>query len=208
MARVVLILPLMALAQGCGGGSSSSPGGYGYGYNYGPVGEFKDDAPPNRQQSAADFPMTFVDHEGKPVDVGQYKGRKNVVLVVLRGIPQDQYGGFCPNCLAQTKSLSASHPEFGKRDAVVLTVFPGPSERVNEFIQKAVEAPKLPFAVLLDKNMSVCERLGIRGDLAKPSTYILDKKGDVVYAYVGETSVDRPSTKALLAQLDKLQAAK
>lgn len=206
MIRFNLFLPMM-LALGCGGGSSSAPVSN-YNYDYGTVGDFKDDAPANKQLAAKDIPLTFVDHEGKPVDVGQYKGKKPVVLVVLRGIPQDQYGGFCPNCLAQTKSLSTNHPEFEKRNAVVLTVFPGPSDRINEFITKAAETPKLPFAVLLDKNLMMCDKLGIRGDLAKPSTYILDKKGDVVYAYVGETSVDRPSTKAILAQLDKLQAGK
>jgi hypothetical protein len=51
----------------------------------------------------------------------------------------------------------------------------------------------------------VVNKLGIQGDLARPSTYILDKQGAVVYGYVGETQVDRPSVKALLAQLDKLQ---
>jgi hypothetical protein len=50
--------------------------------------------------------------------------------------------------------------------------------------------------------------LGISGDLAKPSTYILDKKGNAVFAFVGETTADRPSVKALLAQLDKLNAKK
>ncbi len=204
MVRFILLL-LFVLALGCG--SSSSPK-YGANYNYDTVGQFKDDAPANKQQSAKDLPLAFVDHEGKPVDVGQYKGKQNVVLVVLRGIPQDQNGGFCPNCLAQTKSLTTNYPEFEKRNAVVLTVFPGPSERISEFIQTAIAAPKLPFAVLLDKNMLMCDKLGIRGDLAKPSTYILDTKGDVVYAYVGETSVDRPSTKAILAQLDKLQVGK
>ena len=34
---------------------------------------------------------------------------------------------------------------------------------------------------------------------------VFDKKGNVVYAYVGETLTDRPSLKAILAQLDKLQ---
>src|SRR5688572_28997968 len=128
--RVLLFL-LLILALGCGGGSSSSPVNS---YNYDTVGQFIDNAPANKNESAKDLPLTFVDHEGKPVDVGQYKGKKNVVLVVLRGIPQDQYGGFCPNCLAQTKSLCANHAEFEKRNAVVLTVFPGPSERINEFI--------------------------------------------------------------------------
>ena len=65
---------------------------------------------------------------------------------------------------------------------------------------------KVPFALLLDQDLKAVELLGIRGDLAKPSTYILDKQGNAVFAFVGESTADRPSVKALLAQLDKLNA--
>ena len=57
--------------------------------------------------------------------------------------------------------------------------------------------------MLLDKECQACDRLGIRDDLAKPSTYVLDTHGNLVYAYVGETSTDRPSVKAILAQVDQ-----
>jgi peroxiredoxin len=58
---------------------------------------------------------------------------------------------------------------------------------------------------LLDRDCTACDRLGIRADLAKPSTYVLDTKGNVTYAYVGETSTDRPSVKAVLDQLDRAE---
>ena len=62
----------------------------------------------------------------------------------------------------------------------------------------------LPFPLLLDENYQNIEKLGIRGDQAKPSTYIIDKQGKVRFAYVGATTADRPSIKALLDQLDAL----
>ena len=67
---------------------------------------------------------------------------------------------------------------------------------------------KVPFVMLLDTDLNAVKTLGIEGDLAKPSTYILDKKGNAVFAFVGETTTDRPSVQALLAQLDKLNAKK
>ena len=104
----------------------------------------------------------------------------------------------------------ANAGEFKKRDGAVLVVFPGPSERVAEFIDQArtqaAGVADAPFPVLLDRDCTACDALGIRGDLAKPSVYVLDKRGNVVYAYVGETLTDRPSVKVLLAQLDKLKA--
>jgi peroxiredoxin Q/BCP len=168
---------------------------------------FKDDAPANANPNPAEFPHAFVDHLGNPVDLTQYHGKKKVVLVVLRGMPRSERSSFCPSCLAQTGSLMANQAEFSRRGAEILVVFPGPSDRVGEFLQKVkVQTPGEParvFQVLLDRECRACDRLGIRDDLAKPSTYILDTAGKLVYAYVGETSTDRPSVKAVLTQLDQ-----
>ncbi len=179
-----------------------------YQVNYGTA-YFKDDAPANRKAGDVSLPNSFVDYKGAPVDLKKYReggpNPKNLVLVMVRGIPQSPGGVPCPYCVAQANSMAANYADFQKRDAEVLVVFPGPTEKVQDFIDQSAKKPELPFPLLLDKDMQVCDRLGIRGDLAKPSTYILDKKGNVTYAYVGETNMDRPSLKAVLAQLDKLQ---
>jgi peroxiredoxin len=171
--------------------------------------EFKDDAPANARVSATDFPLSFVDADGNPIDLTRYRGKQKVVLVVLRGVPRSEKGGFCPSCLAQAGSLMANREEFARRGAEVLVVFPGPSDRLGEFLQRArAQAPgetDRAFRALLDQECRACDRLGIRDDLAKPSTYVLDTHGNVVYAYVGETSTDRPSVKAVLAQLDRAE---
>jgi peroxiredoxin len=173
---------------------------------YGTV-PFKDDAPANARPAAGTFPTSFVDRFGRTVDLTRYKGKQKVVLIVLRGLPLSTPNEFCPSCLAQVSGLLANEDQFRSRGAEVLVVFPGPSERVGEFLQSATTMtpgePPVRFPVLLDKDCSACDRLGIRADLAKPSTYVLNTKGEVVYAYVGETSTDRPSVKAVLARLDQ-----
>jgi peroxiredoxin len=167
---------------------------------------FKDDAPANA--TAADFPTEFVDKDGKPVDLSQFRGMKKIVLVVLRGMPTSEKGNFCPSCLAQTSSLMANQVEFARRGAELLVVFPGPSDRLGEFLARAARQtpgePVREFQMLLDTECRACARLGIRDDLAKPSTYILDTYGNLVYAYVGATSTDRPSVRAILSQLDNV----
>ena len=175
---------------------------------YGTV-PFRDDAPANAIVADGSFPQSFVDVDGKSIDLEQYRGKKKVVLVMLRGIAKSERGGFCPSCLSQTASLSANLAAFEEHGAVVNVVFPGPSHRVAEFIEsvkvKSVD-PKLPCPkMLLDRECVACEQLGIRDDLAKPSTYILDLRGRVVYAYIGETSTDRPSVKAILAHLERIR---
>lgn len=169
---------------------------------------FKDDAPPNATVPAGGFPSTFVDARGETVDLTKYHGQR-VVLVVLRGLAKSEGGAFCPSCLVQVGGLSANREEFTKRNAEVLVVFPGPADRVGEFLRTAKRQtpgePDWTFRLLLDQDCSACTRLGIRDDLAKPSTYILDSRGNVVYAYVGATSTDRPSVKALLTHLDRAE---
>lgn len=188
-------------------------------YGYGPVDlvakakEFHDDPPAAKTRTvAADkMPLTFIDLDGKQVDLAAFKGKSNVVLVMTKGMPLAYGGVFCPGCLAQMNALVANVAEFKKRGAEVLVVFPGPSEKAGEFLTnaKAIDGDKpSPIPLLLDKDFVAVNVLGISGDRAKPSTYIIDRKGNVVYAYVGETTTDRPSIKALLGQLDKLAEKK
>ncbi len=175
--------------------------------------QFHADPAPNRTVSGEQVPLQFVDMNGKSVDLASHRGKSNVVLVVVKGMPKSPGGAYCPGCLAQVNSLAANYDEFKKRDAEIVMVFPGPSDKLPQFLTTAkVDGvggnPKVPFALLLDQDLKAVDALGIRGDLAKPSTYILDKKGNAVFAFVGETTTDRPSVKALLAQLDKLNAKK
>ncbi len=167
----------------------------------------------NKSVKGDELPLKFLDMDGKQVDIAAYRGKSNVVLVVVKGMPQFPGGVFCPGCLAQVNALTANYADFKSRDAEILMVFPGASDKLPQFLSNAkVDGtngnPKVPFSLLLDTDLKAVESLGIRGDLAKPSTYILDKKGNAVYAFVGETTTDRPSVKALLTQLDKLNAKK
>jgi peroxiredoxin len=205
--RLVWSLFPFALLAGCGQAPVSVPHlDYSNSSSYA-VEPFKDDAPTNASVDPATFPLSFIDLHGQPVDLSKFRGQKKVVLVVLRGMPQSPGGQFCPSCLAQTSSLLAQRQKFTERGAEVLLVYPGPTDRLGEFLQTArMQTPGEPqqaFRVLLDEECRACDRLGIRADLAKPSTYVLDTRGNLVYAYVGATSTDRPSIQAILAQLDK-----
>jgi peroxiredoxin len=177
-------------------------GGYGYGE---PVGQFKDDAQSNAQLDPESLALDFVDSTGKPVNINDYRGSKNVVLIFTRGYP----GFVCPNCSTLTSRLIANHDEFTKRDAEVLVVYPGDKAHLDDFVKASKPAQSadkpVPFAILLDEGFQAVDKLKIRADLAKPSTFILDKEGQVRFAYVGASSADRPSIKAMLDQLDAIQ---
>ena len=101
-----------------------------------------------------------------------------------------------------------------ERDADVLLVYPiakpDQSQRLDEFLRATYQrsspaVSQTPFPVVLDVGLKAVDALGIRRDLAKPATYILDKKGQVRFAYVGNSLSDRPSIKAILKQLDAIK---
>jgi peroxiredoxin len=168
--------------------------------------EFADAAQSNAKPASGDLDLSFLNLEGQKVDLQSFKGKKNVVLVITRGYP----GTLCPFCLAQASRLIKNYPEFSRRQAEVVVVFPGPKEHVYDFSRSSqadAAASKFPFPLVLDEDLKVVDKLGIRGNLAKPSTFILDKQGRVRFAYVGTSTADRPSVKSMLAQLDAIGKA-
>ncbi len=174
----------------------------------------------NAKVSGEQVPLQFLDMEGKAVDLASFRGTSNVLLVVVKGLPQttsEPYKGqFCPGCLAQVNALAANYDKFKAKDTEILMVFPGPTDSVGQFladghVDGTGDNLKLPFRLLRDTDLNAVTALGISGDLARPSTYILDKKGNAVFAYVGAAgagTTDRPSVQALLDRLDKLNAKK
>lgn len=167
---------------------------------------FLDDVETNAQLPTDINELTFINTQGEQVKLTDYHGKKNVVLVITRGFS----GQLCPFCRTQSSRLVANYEEFSQRDAEILLVYPGGSEHLGEFIDAAKvsekkEVDQIPFPILLDSDLTAVNFLQIAAELAYPSTYILDKEGNVRFAYVGEEINDRPSVKAMLAQIDMIQ---
>lgn len=165
--------------------------------------EFQDQVESNRQDDGTVSKLQFVDSEGNAVRLDQFRGKKNVLLVFTRGF----YGQLCPFCTTQTSRLIANYDKFTARDTEVLLVYPGSKAQLPEFKQASLESSgseSFPFPVLLDEDLAAVKQLGIAAHLAYPSTFIIDKQGQVRLSYVGSNPADRPSIKALLAQLDQL----
>jgi peroxiredoxin len=216
--RALCVIGLLAGLAGLAGcGSSPTTSGD-------PQGErLKRDAnnfhekPANKNVTGEQMPSEFFDKDGKKVELATYRNKKNVVLVVVKGFPNFAAypNQFCPGCLAQVNSLVANYPKFQEKDAEILMLFPGPTDRLPQFLADG-RADPVPFPMLTDKDLKAVTALGIASDAirqAVPSTYILDRQGKVAFAYVADTSLqdvtfDRPSVKSLLDQLDKLNAKK
>ncbi len=172
--------------------------------------QFKDDVQSNVVADGSIGDLTFTDINGNEASLNDYLGKKHVVLIVTRGFFN---GTICLYCSTQTSRLLTNYSKFSQRDAEVVVVFPvetpDDSRRHRDFavtVRNKLDTPvdKIPFPIMLDVELKAVDQLGIRKDLSKPATYILDKQGQTRFAYVGDSLADRPSVKALLDQLDAL----
>ncbi|QEF97597.1 AhpC/TSA family protein [Stieleria maiorica] len=152
--------------------------------------------------------LRFTDKDGNQVVLAEVMTRDYLVLVITRG----WYGGVCFYCASQTSRWARRFDELEPYNAQLVVIFPTETEedapKLGELTKriKGGEIPNqdVPYPILLDINLSSVDQLGIRAELAKPSTYIIDREGRVRFAYVGESIADRPTVDSVLRQLGQL----
>ena len=203
----VALLALLSSLSACG---KPAPGPYDY---YAGAIKFIDDAPANEKLEEGLSDLTFTDLDQKESTLAQIAQGRPVVLVITRGNTTP----ICPYCSTQTAEYFRDYSKFKERDCEVVIVYPvedradGP--KLPAFLKDArtkLQDPKqpVPFPVLLDVQLKAVDRLGIRKALSKPATYIVDREGTVRYAYVGANIADRPSTIAVLKEVDRFAPTK
>ncbi len=145
----------------------------------------------------------FLRDDGTVVDLNELRGQR-VVLIIMRGFA----GAVCLHCSTQMLALVKHLEEFKERNTRVFVVYPGDAGTVPVFIEsvRALDARfRPPFPLLLDVDLAAVRAFLIEGSVAKPTTMILDNKGIVRWAYVGQDPADRPSIELVLRQLDQIK---
>jgi peroxiredoxin len=211
------IIASILFLTGCGGGGGEYPRpdrdsatvSQGFDPATGEI-RFNDEAVANADPADRLTKIQFAAESGKKIAPADYIGKKNLVLVFVKGYT----GSICPFCSAYTSGLISNYSAISQREAEVLLVYPvarpEQSAHLSEFLEGIFKhsvpaATQTPFPVVLDVGLAAVDVLGIRKDPSKPATYILDKKGHVRFAYVGNSLADRPSIKVILQQLDAIK---
>jgi len=153
-----------------------------------------------------ELPWTrFYRADGEVVDLDDYRGKKKIVVVVLRGFARE----VCVYCVTQTEALCDNIEEFEQEGCEVFVVYPGELNRLEVFLESFKQVSKHmgepPVGVLYDRNMELVTRMGITSEFAIPSTFVVDERGVIRYSYVGREVDDRPSTKAVLEAIRGLK---
>jgi len=152
--------------------------------------------------------LTFTNEAGVAVKLADVMSKDYLVLVITRG----WNNGVCIYCVSQTSRWARRYEELEAYNAQLAVVFPVETEAdathssdLGARIRKGpIDNDRIPFPILLDINLTGVDQLGIRSQLAKPSTYIIDRKGRVRFAYVGESIADRPTVDSILSQLSQI----
>jgi thiol-disulfide isomerase/thioredoxin len=129
--------------------------------------------------------IPFLDAAGKEKTLAEFKGR--VVLVNF-------WATWCAPCIRELPSLDRLQADMGGEDFVVLAV--------NEDRQGAdIAGPFLDkhgwkhLTVNVDRQMALGRAFGVRG---MPSTYLIDRKGEVVGSLTGPAEWDSQDAKVLI----------
>ena len=142
---------------------------------------------PNRVQVARDF--TVPTPEGKSIKLTNYRGK--VVFLNF-------WATWCPPCKEEMPSMERLYQRFKDKGLVVLAV--SVDAEGTPVVIPFVKAHKLTFPIGLDPKMALAEKYGVRG---LPSTFLIDKKGNLAALAVGPREWDSKAAHALIEFLLK-----
>ena len=154
-------------------------------------------------KKAVDFSVKTI--QGDEVNLNRILKNNPVVLVVLRGWPGYQ----CPVCTKQVGGLVADADKITKSGAVVLMVYPGPSEELQQHAKEFSEDFSFPdnFYFTIDPDFSMINKYRLRWDApretAYPTTLVISKSGEIVFSRTSTTHGGRASNEEIFQALEK-----
>lgn len=157
---------------------------------------------PKVGEKVPDF--TLSTPTGATVQLSKHVKKSTVVLVVLRGFPGYQ----CPYCQKQVHDFVEHASDFAAKKATVLLVYPGPpadlDQHAKEFLASQADLP--PNVILAtDPDYKMTNLYELRWDApretAYPSTFVLDKRGIVLFEKISHSHGDRTTAQDVLGQI-------
>lgn len=101
----------------------------------------------------------------------------------------------CTTCIKEMPALQATHEKFQARgfETVAVAMDYDPPAQVAAYVERSA----LPFTFVLDRDGSIAR--GFEGVRLTPTTYIVNKRGEIVQKILGEPDFTR--LHALIEQL-------
>ena len=142
--------------------------------------------------------FSLPNSRGETVDITQYSGNKNVVVILLRSI-------HWPYCKAHVARLAKNYEKFQQLDTEIYPILVA-KERVAQKMETRLAKDKFP--IYFDPDKEVVNMLNQENIMAKlgrmPAMLIIDKKGIIKYAHYGNSMSDIPRNTEILEIIEKL----
>ncbi len=136
--------------------------------------------------SASDFELPDMDEE--KVKLSKYRGK--VVLLNF-------WATWCPPCIREMPSMERLHQQVDAEEFKVLAVNQmEDADQVFAFTGQLDVDPT--FEILFDTTSEVSQAYAVRG---LPTTYLIDKKGNIRYRAVGGREFNHPGVIEIINQL-------
>lgn len=131
--------------------------------------------------------LSLPDIENKTINLKDLKGK--VVLVNF-------WASWCPPCVHEMPSMEGLKKRFPAKDFIILGVNMAEDRKtVTEFLNLKVN---ISFPILFDKKGAALKRWGV---FAFPTSYVIDKTGNIRYALFGGVDWE---TKDIIKKITKL----
>lgn len=142
--------------------------------------------PVKKVVAASDFELQNMDEENKKLS--DYRGK--VVLLNF-------WATWCPPCIREMPSMERLQQQVNVDDFRVLAInqMEDPDD-VFAFTGQLEIDPT--FEILFDRNSEVSQAYAVRG---LPTTYLIDKKGNIRYRAVGGRLFNHPEVVKIINQL-------
>ncbi|MFV2055200.1 MAG: peroxiredoxin family protein [Thiohalomonadales bacterium] len=133
---------------------------------------------------APDFSLQDID--GKTHTLKAYRGK----VVIL-----NFWATWCPPCREELPSMERAFVKLKDRDVILLGIDVG--EDSDTIFTFSADYP-VSFPLLLDTDSNVIKSYGVVG---LPTTYVVDKRGRLVYRVIGTRQWDAPEIIKILTSL-------
>jgi peroxiredoxin len=143
--------------------------------------------------SSAPATSTVQARDGSNVDLTHAWADNRVVLVFYMG-------HWCPECQHQLAALNDRQKDFAEKHTTVIAVSTDTPQDAGALKDKM----GLTFDVYSDTELQTIAKWGVADygtNIAKPSTFVIQKGGAITFKKIGQSTTDRPTVDEILAAL-------
>jgi thioredoxin-dependent peroxiredoxin len=151
-------------------------------------------------------PFTLPDQDGNPVSLSDFKGKRHVLLIFVRG-------DWCPTCHIMLRSYEKNKEKFAAKNIMLLAIGPDNIEVNREMVQKL----GLDFKLLSDDRLQAVKAYGMQihsnnpmtkyaEGIPLPASFLVDINGVMQYTSNPQLAGQVLNPETIIPVVEKLHA--